>query len=122
MHHVDPLDQMSKERGYQQRAQELLDAARAAALAIAKVVRPDTGQVLLGCGFPPEVVRAFAAAAGTESFIRISKNPDGQARAYEWASAHVCGVTIDIQSGRPVTSDDVARLSAQRARLGETAQ
>lgn len=76
------------------KAAELLEYGRAAALLISKVAKPDTGEVVLGCNFPVEVVRAFARLVGSETSSHHSAD-----RSTEWVKANVNGVTITISGG-----------------------
>lgn len=83
----------SIEMAHVKRARELLEAGHAAALLVAKVARKDTGEIILGCGFSVDVVRAFAQLAGTESHNQRLSDGSGIA----WAKVNVGGVTISIQ-------------------------
>lgn len=75
------------------KAAELFHVAHAAALALAVVVKRDTGEISLGCGWHPEVVREFARLADSE--VRRQAMRDGP--PIIWANANFGGVGVRIQ-------------------------
>lgn len=99
------------------KAVAMMEAATVAAQAIASCSKL-LASIHLGAGFEPGVVRAFAEILMVTPRIQLNAGTPGMVEVIEYVEAYMFGVRVCVQCSRPATSDDVAKIIAQKRQQG----